>query len=97
MGTSSTKAQHNTPVIWKDGKVVVNSDHQYYTQIQTQMLCCDVQFGYLVIYTCAKEDNVRYFKVDRDASMIEKLIHKAMVFYKHVIFSELSSSAINVM
>ena len=42
------KVQHKTVVIVEEGDIVVNMKHPYYTQIQTQLYCCDLPFGYLV-------------------------------------------------
>ena len=88
-GTSQSQAQHKTVVIVEDGECVINKKHKYYTQMQVQMLCCNVSYCYLVIATQAESDNLRYFKVEKDQLFCAGIVRKAKVFYKKVIFEEL--------
>ena len=91
-GTSRYKnAQHKTVVIVENGEVVINKKHQYYTQLQTQLFCCNLDYGYLVIFTTASCDNVRYFRVEKDLSFFSSMVTKTKRFYKDVIFDKLKS------
>ena len=91
-GTSRYKnAQHKTVVIVENGEVVINKKHQYYTQLQTQLFCCNLDYGYLVIFATASCDNVRYFRVEKDLSFFSSMVTKTKRFYKDVIFDKLKS------
>ena len=79
-GTSNTRAKHSTVVYMQNGEYAVNQNHPYYTQMQVQMLWCDVQLCYLVIFTKSGADNLRYFKVRRDESFCNNIIEKAVRF-----------------
>jgi hypothetical protein len=88
-GTSHSQAQHKTVVIVENGQCVINKKHKYYTQMQVQMMCCEVSYCYLVIATQAEADNMRFFKVEKDEQLCSEIIRKAKIFYKQVIFEKL--------
>ena len=75
------KVQHKTVVIVEEGDVVVNIKHPYYTQIQTQLYCCNLPFAYLVVATKSDCDNLRYFRVEKDFVFHQSMITKAKFFF----------------
>lgn len=90
-GTSTTKRRHATEIIVVNDNIIVNIKHQYYTQIQTQLMCTGLQNCDLAIGTMSENENFANFRIARNDKFCEMIQKKASVFFHKIIFPELHS------
>lgn len=63
-----------------DGRMLLDSTHPYYKQIQTQMYVTNRQYGKLIVYTFK---GIKVINVSKDLDMINIIIQKCKDFYEN--------------
>ena len=64
-----------------DGRLSLRKSHDYYFQVQGQMLCAKTEETYFVVYNGV---DIEYFIVKRDEEFIKSMLHKLKAFNKMV-------------
>ncbi|XP_063393385.1 uncharacterized protein LOC134678669 isoform X2 [Cydia fagiglandana] len=72
----------------KEGKLVMNTNHNYYYQVQGQLRIADMAKCYFVCFI-DPGINMTIIEVDRDEDFIHNMIPKLVSFYKNCIVPEL--------
>ncbi|XP_063387321.1 uncharacterized protein LOC134673288 [Cydia fagiglandana] len=72
----------------KEGKLVMNTNHNYYYQVQGQLRIADMAKCYFVCFI-DPGINMTIIEVDRDEDFIHNMISKLVSFYKNCIVPEL--------
>lgn len=67
-------------------KVVLKKDHQYYYQIQMQMVACDVKYGDFVLWTLKDFIVLRIYK---DAQLCTSMVERCGLYFRLVLLPEL--------
>ena len=84
--------QKSDACLYMDGeKVALKTEHDYFAQVQTHMYCTSTSWCDFVVYTSSQEDNIVVARVCRDNNYLKKLLHKAEIFFKNCIYSELQT------
>lgn len=69
--------------LYKDpisGRLVLHQDHEYYTQIQTQLFAAEKKYANLVLYT---ENDFKVIDVPRNDEIIGKIVDQVTDFYNN--------------
>ena len=79
-----------------DGTISLKYNHQYYSQVQLQMLSVESDVGYFCVKTvpCSLENNFYYQEVYLNADFLEEAVMKAHLFFKEVVVPELLTGSV---
>lgn len=72
-----------------DGSLLLNHDHAYYYQVQTQVFVCDVQYCDFCVCTFGDEDDLHIERIYRDIDFWNECILKAKEFFTICLLPEL--------
>jgi len=79
-----------------DGTIFLKHNHQYYSQVQLQMLSVESDVGYFCVKTapCSLENNFYYQDVYLNTGFLEEAAVKAHLFFKEVVVPELLTGSV---
>ena len=84
----TTKSDPKSAAFLKDGSL--SSSHQYYYQIQTLMLACEMEFGDFIVCTFLNDTRTLFMqRIEIDVDFLTQCIMKSGDFYKVAIMPEL--------
>ena len=71
------------------GEIKLKSNHEYYYQVQAEMLVKHADAGYFCLRTASPINNLHVEEIPFDPMLMEETIEKAKVFFKSVVVPEL--------
>ena len=77
-----------------DGTISLKYDHQYYSQVQLQMLSVGSDVGYFCVKTACRENNLFSQEVYMNPDFLEEAVVKAHLFFKEVVVPELLTGSV---
>lgn len=70
----------------EDGDYVLKKTHDYYYQVQTQMLATDTKFSYFVVWSL---NILLVIKIEANLEIFDEIISKCTIFHQQIILPEL--------
>ena len=87
--------QSTSCLVEEDGKVVLKKQHNYYSQIQTQLYCTNRDYCDFALMMDCEKDDFFVTRISRDVNFIEEMLKKCKVFFFEVVLSELRNNSEN--
>lgn len=75
--------------ITSSGEIKLKTNHDYYYQVQAQILVEHAEVGYFCLKTASPYDNLHCEEIDFDPMLMAETIEKVQIFFKLVVAPEL--------